>query len=151
MNRDLMKLVGSMLVGGVAILVLLSGCGSSASGTALPTATAPAGATARLEPSTTAPASSQSAVPSPTPAPSAGSGVVLEKGKLIFEKTAGGVGCASCHGLDGKGKSGPFIQGASKARVQQFLAGGQAMSFIKLSDEEITAVVAYLQYLSKQP
>lgn len=71
---------------------------------------------------------------------------------MIFEKTAGGVGCASCHGLDGKGRSAPYIQGASKVQLRQALAGGaQAMTFIKLNDEEIDAVVAYLAYLSQQP
>jgi mono/diheme cytochrome c family protein len=80
---------------------------------------------------------------------------LLARGKLIYEKTAGGVGCASCHGLDGKGK--PEIgarpnRGASETQVRGALIGGvPVMSFIKLTDEEITAVIAYLQWLDTQP
>jgi mono/diheme cytochrome c family protein len=76
---------------------------------------------------------------------------------LVFEKTAGGVGCALCHGLDGKGEGiaglgAPDIRGKKEAQVRGALIGGvPLMSFIKLSDEEITAVVAYLQYLNEQP
>lgn len=81
---------------------------------------------------------------------------LLAKGKLIFEKTAGGVGCAYCHGLDGKGSGtsgvgAPPNRGKSEAEVRAALMGVPQMSFIKLSDDEIVAVVAYLQYLNQQP
>ena len=80
----------------------------------------------------------------------------LARGRLIFEKTAGGVGCAYCHGRDGKGEGvaglgAPDIRGAPEAKVRAALGGGvPLMSFIDLSDEEIEAVVAYLQYLNQQ-
>jgi mono/diheme cytochrome c family protein len=86
----------------------------------------------------------------PTPAP-AGTGdfELLAKGQEIFEKTAGGVGCASCHGIDGGGKTAPFIQGAAEGQIRAALAGGApAMSFIKLSDEEILAVSAWVKALA---
>jgi mono/diheme cytochrome c family protein len=76
---------------------------------------------------------------------------------LVFEKTAGGVGCAFCHGLDGKGGGisglgAPDIRGKEDARVRGALIGGvPLMSFIKLNDAEITAVVAYVQWLDTQP
>lgn len=69
----------------------------------------------------------------------------------MFEKTAGGVGCAGCHGLDGKGKAGPYIRGAPEWKVREVLKSAVPMSFIELSDEEIKAVVAYLQWLATQP
>jgi mono/diheme cytochrome c family protein len=76
---------------------------------------------------------------------------------LVFEKTAGGVGCALCHGLDGKGGGisglgAPDIRGAKEAKVRGAIAGGvPLMSFIKLNDAEITAVAAYVQWLDTQP
>jgi DNA-binding beta-propeller fold protein YncE/mono/diheme cytochrome c family protein len=75
-------------------------------------------------------------------------------GRTIFEETAGGVGCASCHGMDGAGNNamgGPDIRGATEDRVRPALAGVEAMSTIKLTDAEIAAVVAHLQRLNKQP
>ncbi|MBI4362664.1 MAG: cytochrome c [Euryarchaeota archaeon] len=66
------------------------------------------------------------------------------------------MGCASCHGMDGKGGlpgvGAPDIRGASEARVRGALAGGVPLmsSFIKLNDEEVTAVVAYLKYLNER-
>ncbi|MBI2854700.1 MAG: cytochrome c [Chloroflexi bacterium] len=92
------------------------------------------------------------AQPATAKPPAPGNTDTLAAGKLIFEKTAGGVGCASCHGLDGKGgKSGaPDIRGASEAKVRTAVTGGVlAMSFIKLGDSDITAVAAYLKYLNQ--
>jgi hypothetical protein len=44
------------------------------------------------------------------------------------------------------------IRGANQAQVRGALAGGvPLMSFIKLNDEEITAVAAYIQWLDTQP
>jgi len=78
---------------------------------------------------------------------------LLAQGKLIFEETAGGVGCAACHGLDATGDldaGGPFIQGASKAQLDAALDGGVPdMDFIKLNRQEEKAVLAYLQHLGK--
>ncbi|MDP2662192.1 MAG: cytochrome c, partial [Dehalococcoidia bacterium] len=114
-------------------------------------AAAPAAATA---PATTP--TQVAARPSPTaPAASGGaaSGDLLAKGKPVYEKTAGGVGCASCHGLDGKGSTtvgAPNIRGKTEAQVRTALGGGVAMmSFIKLTDEEVAAVAAYLKFLNQ--
>ncbi|HZP94968.1 MAG TPA: c-type cytochrome [Candidatus Limnocylindria bacterium] len=77
-------------------------------------------------------------------------------GKKVFE-TAGGDGCQSCHGPDARGqttKSGtvaPNIRGATERKLRDALAGGAAlMTFLKLSDEEIEAVIKYLESLDKQ-
>lgn len=93
-------------------------------------------------------------MPAPTSTVSTGGGDILAKGKLIFEKTAGGVGCASCHGLNAKGTTtigAPNIRGKTEAEVRQALVGVAMMRIVKLTDDEIAAVVAYLQYLNTQP
>jgi mono/diheme cytochrome c family protein len=78
-------------------------------------------------------------------------------GKTIFEKTAGGVGCAYCHGLGGKGDGvaelgAPDIRGKTEAQFRAAIAGGvPLMSFIKLTEGEIAAVLEYLRFLSAQP
>jgi mono/diheme cytochrome c family protein len=78
----------------------------------------------------------------------------LALGRTIFEKTAGDVGCASCHGVNGRGAvqlNAPDIRGADEARVRAALSGVAVMSRITLTDAEIGAVVAHLQELNKQP
>jgi mono/diheme cytochrome c family protein len=97
----------------------------------------------------------QKAAPAPTPAaaPAGAGGNSLALGRTIFETTAGGIGCAACHGMNARGGvqfNAPDIRGADEARVRSALAGVAQMSQIKLSDAEITAVVAHLQELNKQ-
>ena len=139
------------------MLVVTPACGSPASSapTQLSSPAAAPAATATPRPTTNAatPANPQTAnQPANTPSTD-----LLAKGKLIFEKTAGGTGCAYCHGLDGKGQgpsglAAPPNRGASEEKVRAALAGGvPVMSFIKLTEDEITAVVAYLRYLGEQP
>jgi DNA-binding beta-propeller fold protein YncE/mono/diheme cytochrome c family protein len=85
---------------------------------------------------------------------SATSGNAVALGRTIFEKTAGGVGCAACHGIDARGGGqlgAPDIRGADEMRVRAALAGVALMSGIALNDAEIAAVVAHLQELNKQP
>jgi DNA-binding beta-propeller fold protein YncE len=96
----------------------------------------------------------QPSTPAPKPAAAAGGASPLALGRTIFEKTAGGVGCAACHGTDARGGaqfSAPDIRGADEMRVRAALAGVAVMSRITLSDAEIAAVVAHLQELNKQP
>lgn len=96
---------------------------------------------------------------SPPPSMSGDSGEasdLLTKGKQIFEYTAGDVGCAYCHGFDGKGhgpsgENAPDIRGMTSADARQALKNVTYMDFIKLSRDEIEAVGAYLQYLNEQP
>ena len=81
-------------------------------------------------------------------------GNALALGRTIFEKTAGGVGCAACHGMNARGgaqSNAPDIRGADEMRVRAALAGVAVMSRITLNDAEIAAVVAHLQELNKQP
>lgn len=86
----------------------------------------------------------------------AGDAAKIALGRKVFQ-TAGGDGCQSCHGPDAKGqttKSGtvaPNIRGATERKLRDALAGGAAlMTFLKLSDDEIEAVIAYLESLDKQ-
>ncbi len=125
--------------------------------TATTTATAPqppAKATATVAPGSPAPTAAPALTPSPT---ASSNSALLAQGKLIFEKTAGGLGCAFCHGLDGRGVgpaqiTAPNIRSKSEGDVRAAIQGGVAMmGFIKLTDEDITAVAAYLQYLATQP
>ncbi len=78
-------------------------------------------------------------------------------GQAIFEKGAGGaggIGCATCHGVNARGgaqMNAPDIRGASEDRVRAALVGVVAMSRFKLSDAEIAAIVAHLAELNKAP
>jgi mono/diheme cytochrome c family protein len=99
-----------------------------------------------------APAAAAAVAPAATAASAASDRLTL--GRTIFEQTAGGLGCASCHGVSGRGGgqlNAPDIRGADEARVRTALAGVAAMSRITLTDVEIAAVVAHLQELNKQP
>ena len=89
-----------------------------------------------------------------TSPPPAVAGTPLAQGADIFERTAGGVGCAFCHGMDGTGDEtlgAPDIRGASEDRVRAALVGVVMMSDIELNDAEITAVVAHLRTLDPAP
>jgi mono/diheme cytochrome c family protein len=88
------------------------------------------------------------------PAPAAPVGTLAERGRIVFEQTAGGVGCASCHGMDGAGDAGlstPDIRGADEARVRSALTGVTLMSGIRLTEAELEAVLAHLQTLNLAP
>ena len=88
-------------------------------------------------------------------AAAAGPALTLEeRGALVYEQTAGGVGCASCHGIDGAGDaslSTPDIRGADEARVRSALDGVALMGGIDLTEAELRAVLAHLQTLNAGP
>ncbi len=73
----------------------------------------------------------------------------LALGKQIYEVTAGGVGCAECHGIDGLGTpDGPDIIGVSKSAIFEALDGGvREMDDIELTAEELEAVYQYINTL----
>lgn len=75
---------------------------------------------------------------------------IAAKGKVIFEETAGGVGCASCHGPTAEGDVGPNIQGRDAVAILEQLETNEAMEFISLTNEERDQVAAYLRYLHDQ-
>ena len=69
----------------------------------------------------------------------------------MFEKTAGGLGCAYCHQLDASGDpaiGAPNIRGVTDAQIIDALNTRVQMSFLNLTNDEITAVAAYLMTLT---
>jgi DNA-binding beta-propeller fold protein YncE/mono/diheme cytochrome c family protein len=109
---------------------------------------------AAVQPSGPASGPALSPAPKPAAAPAAAGGNQLALGRTIFEKTAGGIGCAACHGMNGRGGvqfNAPDIRGADEMRVRAALTGVAFMSRIMLTDAEIAAVVAHLQELNQQP
>lgn len=68
-------------------------------------------------------------------------------GKVIYEETAGGVGCAMCHGDDASGDIAPDIRGADPVLIFEQMQANQQMTFIDLSEEEVQQVSLYLRYL----
>jgi mono/diheme cytochrome c family protein len=72
----------------------------------------------------------------------------IAAGKLIFEETAGGVGCASCHGIDGySGDVGIDLRGKSAGIIINKLRVVSEMREIELTRSEIDQVAAYLRHL----
>jgi mono/diheme cytochrome c family protein len=71
----------------------------------------------------------------------------VTRGELLFQQTAGDVGCQYCHGTDAKGLVGPDIREADASKIQFALGKVEAMAFIYLTEEEIQDVAAYLQSL----
>lgn len=82
---------------------------------------------------------------------------LLAAGKVIFEETAGGDGCASCHGVSGRGDGpegdgAPNIRGASKSAIRSAYSGGiPIMTDYELTEDELVAVAAYVKYLATLP
>lgn len=80
-------------------------------------------------------------------------GELIAQGRIIFEENAGGngFGCAQCHGHFGMGdlQVGPNNRGASEERIRKGFATRDQMAFLRLTDEEIKAVAAFLGYLGK--
>ncbi len=108
---------------------------------------------------TTIPGATTTTVPGGTTTTTAGAPTpdndpLLALGKLVWDETAGGVGCQECHGPDGKGTSqAPSVVGSGRTKIAQALGGGVIdMNFDdKLTSEEIDAVAAYLSYLAQNP
>jgi DNA-binding beta-propeller fold protein YncE len=91
--------------------------------------------------------------PAPGTTPVAGD-TLQARGQILFEQTAGGVGCAACHGMDGKGRATlktPDIRGVGEDRVRGALVAVALMKNIMLTDDEIAAVVEHLKVLNEQP
>lgn len=145
------------------LVLMLAGFLVSCGGSTLPDPSpAPTAAPITLQPS---PTIDQPTEPAPisaeTPAPTVSTvsndvdqTEIINQGKVLFETTAGGVGCAFCHGLDGKGKAefaSPPNRGATVEQIFNALAERPQMSFIILSNDEVRAIAAYLEVLAEQP
>jgi mono/diheme cytochrome c family protein len=98
---------------------------------------------------TTTPGTETTAPPTATTAPpDTVSAEVLALGKEVWEVTAGGEGCAACHGFDGLGADAPNVLGASKSAIIGAIRGGTPdMEHIVLTSEELDAVYEYMATL----
>jgi mono/diheme cytochrome c family protein len=148
-------LVGAMLM---AVLVACGGSSTTTSPTPIPptsVALAPTAAPTATAPATTVTAAPTQPAPIPTAAGSTGSlDEQIAAGKILFEKTAGGVGCALCHGIDGKGDpvyAAPSNRGATADQILDAIETRPQMAFLVLSNDEVQAVAAYLKVLAEQP
>ena len=149
---------------GLIVLMLaamLAGCGGSSAPSQPPAATAsPAAPTATpivVEATVTPVPQPTDPLPNTTPTTTGGSGdqtELINQGKILFETTAGGVGCALCHGLDGMGKpelATPKNRGATAEMIWNAIDTRAQMTFLVLSNDEVRAIAAYLQELDSQP
>lgn len=72
-------------------------------------------------------------------------------GREVFEVTAGGVGCASCHGHFALGDIGigPDLRGSDEERIRGGLEAVEVMEFLvtQLTDADIKALAEFLGYL----
>jgi len=77
-------------------------------------------------------------------------GDLVGQGEILYKRTAGGMGCAACHGADASGSVGPNVRGKSAHEIDDAIKRVSAMSFIRMSDDDIQAVAAYLKYLQSK-
>ena len=98
---------------------------------------------------TTTPGTETTAPPTDTTAaPDGVSAEVLALGKEVWDVTAGGEGCAACHGFDGLGATAPNVLSASKSGIIGAIRGGTPdMEHIVLTREELDAVYDYMKTL----
>ena len=72
-------------------------------------------------------------------------------GREVFQVTAGGVGCASCHGHFALGDIGigPDLRGSDEVRIRGGLEAVEVMEFLvnQLTDADIKALAEFLSYL----
>ncbi len=150
-NKGLPKIVLGMVSVVIVMSLAVAGCSSSPSTTGQPSAPAGSSPSATGQPSKPATTSPSSATPASTPS-TLGGASLQAKGEEIFQKTAGGIGCKTCHGIDAKGIApAPNIRDMSSDDIEDALNEVSEMAFIHLSSEDIDAVAAYLKYLSTQP
>lgn len=75
---------------------------------------------------------------------------LLALGQEVFDVTAGGLGCAFCHGYRGEGTSfGPRIAGESKEDIADALRWVSDMTDITLTAEELDGVARYVAQLAR--
>lgn len=148
--------VGLVVVAIVTTLPSDTASGSDSQVTA-PTAAATTTASATAEATAEATESATATAVAPATPTLSAEEEALALGQQIWTKGAGGVGCEFCHGPDARGggvsgEGAPNIRMATKSMIRGALAGGvPLMTFIKLTEPELTAVSKYLDYLSAQP
>ncbi len=77
----------------------------------------------------------------------------VAKGRIVFEKTAGDVGCAVCHGNFGMGDlaTAPNVRGVDEVRIRGALEGAEEMEFLinVLTADDIENIAQFLQFLAQ--
>ncbi|MGI9647070.1 MAG: c-type cytochrome [Acidimicrobiia bacterium] len=130
---------------------LLASCGGgsesgdSPSTTPAPTTTAPPATTA---PTTATTLTTTTAGVTTTAGPS--DSELIAAGKVLYDETASGIGCAYCHGLDGAGileQASPDIRGQGTDDILLALSDRAEMTSLVLSYEEVEAIAAYIATL----
>ncbi len=95
-------------------------------------------------------ASAPAPAPEVKPAPLSSLTGDVAPGEVIFQKTAGGSGCAFCHGSDAMGISAPRIIDKEAEDLQFALLSVPAMGYMNLTNQDIADVAAYLQYMKSE-
>jgi hypothetical protein len=72
---------------------------------------------------------------------------VVERGRVVFDVSAGGVGCAMCHAPFALGDLGPDIRGMAARDIGDALGSIPDMAFISLSDADLADLATYLGWL----
>jgi len=153
------------LILALAAVFVASACGGGAAAQTTAATTAPAAATlpattaaAATLPPASAPASSATKTVAPTSTASAPSNDLVAAGKIVFTTIGpSGKGCQECHGANARGSTAtdgttaPSIVGTTETKLRNALAGSAAlMTNLKLTDQQIDAVLAYLAWLDQQ-
>lgn len=146
--------LGTVLVLTALVSTVATACGeasssvsSGASATAAPTETSTPTAT-------TPPGETPTSTSTPELTATASLDDIVAQGRELYEKTAGGTGCAICHGIDAKGNltiGAPDNRGADEQLIWDALGRVQNMAYIRLSNDEVKALSAYLKFLATQP
>lgn len=155
MNKYRLALLGGLT--GAAVL-LTAACGGAERTPAGPGITAPQpAATQQAANSAAATATPAADAMEPADAPGQATGNaeadLLAQGMEIFQKTAGAVGCAACHGMDARGNTelgAPNILERNEDDIWNALDTRAQMSFISLTPQQVRAVAAYLAHLNEQ-
>jgi len=153
------------IAAGVVLALLVVACGGTGSTattvggpTTAPSITTNAGGatTAATTTTTAAPvttaagATTTTTTAGPTTTASSDPAVIAE-GEELFQRTAGGIGCAYCHTAAATGNpdlAAPDIRGKGYDAIVNQLVNNQNMSFIVLDNGQIEAIAAYLATLA---
>ena len=77
---------------------------------------------------------------------------LVKKGRQVFT-TAGGVGCAACHGAYAEGDLGigPYNRGVEEQKIRDALVSVEAMSFLReeMNEAKIKGIAAYYTWLGE--